>query len=563
MKKRIAAVLVCLMMVVSFFAGCNLFERDMNAYLSQTVAKVNGVEVTKEELINSLGTYGSTLINSYGYTQAEAVDYLVDYLMDKKILLKYIKKLVKQEEIDTTLTQNDYKYALTNNEYNEIVESVWGYVDDSLEEIRKTYTSSSSVFPSVTEPTAVATKTVFEPTVTVEERDSQIVIVRKEKETTTQEEKLNKYSYVAPVFNANIDSKVWNKYIAQLKTNEEYKKLSTDDASVFNREIDRMFTILYEEKLMEKYQETYDYDYGFDSNGVMNETATQEILNYFTRLYDAEEEAFANTSNAAFYSAMISTSNRGNVFCIPESDEFYEFSHILVQFDVTNQKDKITEAKNDALLSDAEREAKISGLESQESTKTQARTDGVAGGDDVSVADIVTELEEIVANLQAEYSGEEYVQKLSEEFEKLVFKYSDDTGMFNLDFNYAVGLNNSGMIEEFTAACRDLVTQGEGSISAPILGTTTDSSGVETQGYHIILYTRKVPVIVNNSEDITIERLNELYTSRTSGKTYLEYILSSVRASNYSNHTTLLLSELKGGQDTIKYSKRYKDLLGE
>ena len=156
-------------------------------------------------------------------------------------------------------------------------------------------------------------------------------------------------------------------------------------------------------------------------------------------------------------------------------------------------------------------------------------------------------------DLYKEYSSNTqlFASKVAEMFDPYIYMYSTDTGSYNLDFSYVVGKTQSGMVEEFTDACRELFDIGQGYISEPVLSE---------HGYHIILYTRPVENLVNDANDITIEILNENYTSLQSGKTYLEYILSQVRVSNYSEYKTLLLTELKNGEPIEYIKKAIKDL---
>ena len=50
MKKRILSLILCVMLAVTLFSGCNLFETDKNAYYTQVVGRIGDIEVTKEKL---------------------------------------------------------------------------------------------------------------------------------------------------------------------------------------------------------------------------------------------------------------------------------------------------------------------------------------------------------------------------------------------------------------------------------------------------------------------------------------------------------------------------------
>ena len=85
----------CLLMT-----GCGLWKLNQDRYLSRTVATVDDdIVVTKEDLLTTYNQYAATLINNYNYTNEQAIEYCIDLLINKKIMLKKAKETGKLNQI--------------------------------------------------------------------------------------------------------------------------------------------------------------------------------------------------------------------------------------------------------------------------------------------------------------------------------------------------------------------------------------------------------------------------------------------------------------------------------
>ncbi len=548
MKKSLVSIFMFLIFTVSFFAGCNLFEQDLNLYLRKVVAKNGEVTVTLEDFLDYSSNISSLV--SQGYTNEAAVEYLLDLLIEKKYLINHAQSLA-DEELASNKSQNEYKYALTNKELNDVVKSVWETLDTNLTSIRKEF-DDSEVFTSEEEETGTV-KNVFEKTVTLEIDGDDYVVRKITKDVEVENTLLNKYDFSPKTYEANLDKKVWNEFITRLLNNEEGRKLSTKTEEVLNRYIDKIYKNAYESALLSKFQTSFEENYGYDSNGLLTPSVVKEVLDFFEKTYNTGKEMYDIISSEQYYKDMISTSARENVFYNYDQSEFYEVSHILVKID-DDQESKISAIESDPFLDEDEKAAKIADLKSMENTKANIKVNGVATEDEISVDEIIKEIRDLETAYDTLYTKgtETYAQKIAEAFDELIYKYNEDDGIMNATFDYIVGKNYSGMIDEFTDTARSLFDEHEGSISDPVLGQ---------YGYHIILYTRKAPNLVNDVNDITLKILDENFTSRTSGMSYLEYILAEVKQENYSNYETLLISELKGKNGNVYYKKTLKAFL--
>ncbi|MBR2433702.1 MAG: hypothetical protein IKB21_03785, partial [Clostridia bacterium] len=122
MKKRLSLVLVSVLGVTTLLSGCNLFQMDKRAYYEQPVATVSytaennsseKIVITKEDLMQAYSRYGQTLQQN-GYSGKDLVDYIVDLLIDQKIVYNEVQALIDAGQIN-----------LQNNDHNEIWETTY------------------------------------------------------------------------------------------------------------------------------------------------------------------------------------------------------------------------------------------------------------------------------------------------------------------------------------------------------------------------------------------------------------------------------------------------------
>ena len=122
MKKRLSLVLVSVLGVTTLLSGCNLFQMDKKAYYQQPVATVSytaennsskNIKITKEDLMQAYSRYGQTLQQN-GYSGKDLVDYIVDLLIDQKIVYNEVQALIETGAI-----------TIQNNDLNEIWESTY------------------------------------------------------------------------------------------------------------------------------------------------------------------------------------------------------------------------------------------------------------------------------------------------------------------------------------------------------------------------------------------------------------------------------------------------------
>ena len=167
-------------MCLGLFTGCSLFKYDNERDYKQVVATLSSVTITddsseanrnnpfvteekriyKYELVSMLNSNGKTLVSSYGMTLEQAVDYLVEQLVTRELVLN---------EADAQIHFGNIKWG--QNEENQVLQGIYTTVDSQLASIRNEIlsehgeetTSTSSSSSSDSKDTTYPTKKVEEP----------------------------------------------------------------------------------------------------------------------------------------------------------------------------------------------------------------------------------------------------------------------------------------------------------------------------------------------------------------------------------------------------------------
>lgn len=127
MKKKVIVLLLILVMVTSFFVGCDLFTKDGNRDYHQVVATINydtkdsGVissVLYKGEVMTYVQTYAAMYMSYYGMSAEEVVEYFYDNLTKQKLVILYAQEYLFdtnalpsgfKTEFSTLGAWNDYK----------------------------------------------------------------------------------------------------------------------------------------------------------------------------------------------------------------------------------------------------------------------------------------------------------------------------------------------------------------------------------------------------------------------------------------------------------------------
>ncbi len=193
----------------------------------------------------------------------------------------------------------------------------------------------------------------------------------------------------------------------------------------------------------------------------------EEISSYYANLLQTQRNSFATVSE------FTSAASSGNLIVyFPASTGYFFIKHILIPFSEAQTK-QISDYKSSALnVSQEDVTAYRNSLASQ--IKSYAHIDGENSGDELTVAQIVEEINRTVAQTSD--------RNKVKEFTKLMYKYSTDTSGFGQIYGYSETVEetaNETYVAEFAKAARELYATGKvGAISGEV---------VTDYGVHILM----------------------------------------------------------------------------
>lgn len=544
MKKILTALLLVLIVGCNIFlSACSLITINNTKYLAQTVAKVDDITISMEDLILGYNSFGYSYIETYGQTPEEAVKQTLEDLIDRELLIKKAKTeignltITQQNEVWTEV------YAAINEQIKEYAEEIIkneeltlpkeelqeedAVVTETSEYEKKVYRVKHEKYDPLDETKVIG----YYYTYHREEPEA------KQEETTLKEFVLDEYGI------EGLAERAYAKYInATKKSRDNYKNLTTDE--VFEEEKTRIYKIYEKNKYLTIFQERYEQNMEIDLNAVLEKY--KELV---------RSSAFSYTLNESGYNTkMQSTSNE--VYYQPFGEKYIEVAHILIKYSEEQEKE-LAKLKTDLAqgyidIEEYNQQVKI--LAS--SITTKERIDGVEQGEEKSAFDVLDEL-----NLALQ--GKTNNEKLRT-FIEYINKYNDDEGMVNAINSqtqyYAVNLDTSvtdTMVKEFADASRAMYAEdGSKDYSLYFEPVLTE------YGYHIIfsLGTIKNDYNIQNINNITVSYLYETEAMEGTNKSLFDKMLELVDKSTYSEYQTSVISGLRTGKTITYFESAYKNL---
>ena len=261
MKGKLTGIILCLMLLcMSVLTGCSLVETNYDKYYNQVVAVVKNektgktAEITKKELVQGYQSYGYNYVQYYSYSTDEAVKMTLELLENRKITIMTAEELFKIGDKGEGLDEREQTYL-----YQEVI--------DSLNENLKSYYDELLGVTEEEEESDAITFNGYEKNAVLIEKDGSYYIEKLDKsedllEGFTYSKARNFYNeqdynliyegFIETLLNNNY-KKAFNRYYRDLLMSEYGMDLSTDSKSVFEREIDRLYKVLYENYIVSKY----------------------------------------------------------------------------------------------------------------------------------------------------------------------------------------------------------------------------------------------------------------------------------------------------------------------
>lgn len=545
--KRIISFILILLISASVLAGCTMFVKNTSDDMAQVVAVIeprefvaNGEpymserkEITKQELLNTLNNNYQNYLQQ-GYQLTELLDFFLNQLIDRELLLLEADRLSREGLIEkTTLTQK-----------NAIWKKIYASVDSEMYnitlEIAKEYDRDA--------PPAPQTGTALEPKYAVKIYEDADEVVDTEVWVPT-----------APAATDTLKLEAVRRFCnARFKDIDEIKLSATDKAKV---DADKALVKSYTSKpraelaklylgLKDLFTINYLYYRGEEQGAIIENlekyskstvtVSEAEIDDYYRTKLAEQKLAFEDMQ--AYITALSGTDP---VLYHRDAKQFY-VKHILIPF-TDAQTAQLTAFKESSKHSLAEIKAYRENL--AHGITGYAHANGFDTGKQLSIQTISNE----IYGTMRQYEGNSYMAEVK--FENLIFKYNTDGGIFNNKLGYGMQYGSkSSFVPEFEEAMVKLYDDyQEGDAK---LGTLSDWV-VTDYGVHIMMLSSFIEPGVRNLND---------YTDVFKDKTYYDLIKKTLKEteeeSAFNSYATSLLTNLKlqWSDQIIKYERRFADI---
>lgn len=631
MKKRFFGVLAIILSVCFMFAGCGLLQTNQAAEYDQTAILVDGTVITKKDIKNAYDTYFSSYYNSYS---DKAFDKMIEDLITERLLLNKANSLIESGEIVLTPTEKNYIYDQT---FKAIIKNLESFEEDAKKLLGLTPEDDEE--EKLTDSQYVYTE--YSPSAIVEYNEEtgkyevkikvQYLVAKTDEEGEIEYEYVDEKeysSYVEPEELLDFSSFVYEKlssedatektvaqeayrlYLARLLKNEDGRGLSKDESSVFERELKRIYDIIYKNFVTTKL-----YLYTVKDIDITE----QEILNYYVakvketyERYQENPDLFAtevmkSIRDANLYGSYGSKSfSIEDVLYVPDVEEtYFMVYHIIVKFS-DEQVDRINEAYK-AWKDGTSSEEEYNKVLEAEKLKIRLNERDEEGTIIVkSTDDNAKTFDEMMAELQAELAEATTAYEKGDIFNKYLYKYTTDAGSLQIQkdyfggehtnwYGYVVGTEDKGSyLDEFVDEARKLYNEGAGQLGdisdkfymeSWTTETVKDENGNAVKdedgkeikvdkfsygGFDVMMYAGEIsnPFESFDSKDFTVESLgadalkvlSEKRLGLLGNKTLFDLIYEGIYSNVYSNKVAELKKDLNNAANVIKYEKVYTDL---
>ena len=551
--KKFITYIFSLLFCVTMFAGCSLIQLNPTKYYSQTVAQIvydknNKVNFTMKDLLEAYNNYGYQLQqNNSTLSSEDALKQTAELMVQRYMLVKEIKNQIGE------LTQGE-KNVLMRETYEHINTTLASLEDEIRVEWDRVVNEDDKDEDSSTEEEGPTEYQEYKPTVErvyyeeevndVTKYKSKLVRVEEEKEP---EDESDPGEFVQNITDADVSAEAWKRYMKTLQKNNEELGIKLSDEKAFEKEINRIYGVLEENKYISKYQEHLTKNLEIDSTSVVES---------YKQKYKRDYELYSN-NESAYHTAM--ANDASTVYYHPNSgNEYVYVTHVLLGFsDETLAKIKNLEKLYQSnSIEKSVYEAKLKQLQNIETTMIDYYDEN---GNKKQISAQLA-YEEIYNNV-SKYDKDVNFELRAKEFNKYIYKYNTDQGILNRDFAYVVNLDTNvedQMVKEFADEARRLQKkEGVGAMSEPIL---------TEYGYHIILNLGPVTNVVeyNNIDNLTWEALYNVKTQPSSEKTlfHVEYDALNSDETKVNAILTSLVNDLAAQVEVVNYwEKRYLTLL--
>lgn len=588
MKRKIALMFMLILSFSFALTGCSLFETNYDKYYNTTVVTIeypNGenIKINKKQLINAFNSYGASLVQNYGMSIEEALNRTITSLINQQILIKESKNQIQLTNKDyNQVWQESYNSLMENLEsFANEVREIWGIKlpEEKPEEENKnvykpyektaqlSYENGKWVIRVIKEKNEDENQplkynaTDYEGIIR-ELRDKVLekTVFKSDNQNLTEQEQIAKQ-------NAKLYQEAYKKYLKVLTNNEKGMRLSTDEESIFLREVKRIYDNRMDSIRVSKMQEKIYFD------TTLSDVTVEDVLEKYKGMLLESYTKYKVNPDSLSEDLL---SNFGSVN-YTDSDDFFFVSHILLKFDDTikdkegrTQKQRYQDLESDrekGLISLEKYNKELSGIINEIKVIERDLTTGKEVESNYNnVEKLLADIKNALKNAYLISDETERKQEINKIYKEFLYRFNQDEGALNSEYLYVIGKNDSKMVEPFTKAARELYNNGNGTY-----GSISNLVASE-HGVHIIFYAGKVkdsfPIKVYNADHLSLKNediklLDETLLNPLNNKTLFDKIYSSITASESSANEVMYLNVLKKDLKITKHVSAYKDLLGK
>lgn len=654
MKKKVFSLVLCLVMCASVLAGCNLFGRDLETYYNTVVAQINyeysiGAEnfsyvedITKRDLINAYNSYGYSYTQN-GYSQEDAVEMTLDSLINRSLMITEVERYYKEagEELlndaeKTYLWEETYEAIYDNfrTYYNEIL----GIEDDTASGDEET---SGTIYEAYDKQATLYTKQdgslgIKKVDIVTNIRDSKHVLKNEGGVVYDVEYQDDEGNYIfkdliydnilAYTKKGNTGStnfrSALNEYMSVVRENYSYLDLD-DEKTCFIFELDRIYDILKDNYMVEKYEQIYNRL--ASSGSTVTNVKVADVVKYYENNVVADYEKYKSDAET-FETDILSSSTSTNYINSSEA-KYFNVAVIKIAFEEGKKEALDTKLTNGMDIN--EYYSELLKLYTSANVEIKDASTGEATGKTIGAENLLSQIEDALLNTRdyldydtvindtekvneildmsgvsqsaleeiKEETVRNYVERYNTEiahekaeaFLNYYYYYNDDTTYLNQDKLSVFGISNSGevlynetyssanvsdesmedyeMYNEFQEAIKALYNDGNakvGDISNVVRGS---------DGVYILFYAGEVNNLFSGiTEDFSLTQKDVLKLANTTlnvftDKTIFDQIYESLYVdSAYGEYEENSINRLKnsltlGNDDGIvKHVDKYKDL---
>ena len=601
MKKKIVALLMCFMFCLSIITGCSLITRNNAKYYAQVVAKIEYsdgkvIEITKKDLISGYNSFGYNFAQN-GMSLEDTMTRTLDSLVAKHLTIEAVK-----DELGKNYLEDNEKTYLWDQTYDSILNNLKIYYKE-IDKSSKDDSDSNDSTSSTSEEFKKQARLVYDSetgtySIYKTSTDETIKESYEARYKTLKNKKGKEYSQVVDykfkdakgnyVFKDILFAKVqdlvnsstnwkksYTKYLKALKESEEDLGLSTVNSEMFYREMDRIYNVVYENYMVQKYETLYNKSLGKDAT-LSNISINSILDSYSLKVRQAYNKY--EVLQSSDYDSNMKDSVASMYYYKNSGTKYFYVSSIFMEFDIDTKAVYDELQENKGKWSDQKYKDELDILKSMMVANVHDK-DGNKTGDKESASQLLLNITKNLPKVldtsdMLEDELNEYYNLLGVEranyFKNYIDLYNEDETIRTATNNYVVGLDQNGkavfgssLSQEYADAATKLYDNGNA-----IIGDVLNELVFTEKGAYILFYAGEIENLftgIDENFDLTsnpnaISVLDSRRINIFSEKTWFDSIYETLTTDDYSIFENMNIDSLKQDVKITYIKSAYKDL---